>query len=130
MRLCLRRKYDALRGTQTEQKKENGVEDQARRRSDLKGFIGVLDIYGFEQFEHNSFEQFCINYANEKFQNRFNESFFKMEQKEYEEVKTSCLPPPFVLSRLAHLLFHSLSLAREFFLSFLSRCLWLIIFNF
>ncbi|KAH8883823.1 myosin-1 [Thozetella sp. PMI_491] len=54
--------------------------------------IGILDIYGFEIFEKNSFEQLCINYVNEKLQQIFIQLTLKAEQEEYEREQIKWTP--------------------------------------
>lgn len=96
--------------------------------------ISILDIFGFEDFPENSFEQLCINFANENLQLYFNKHVFKLEQAEYARERLEWNPLPWednlpVIHLLAkkpvgifHLLDDESNFPRASDLSFLEKC--------
>ncbi|XP_039218706.1 unconventional myosin-Ih isoform X3 [Crotalus tigris] len=72
----------------------------ANRDFSRKTVIGLLDIYGFEVFETNSFEQFCINYCNEKLHQLLIEMTLKAEQEEYELEGIEWEPVPYFNNKI------------------------------
>ncbi|XP_067340980.1 unconventional myosin-Ih isoform X5 [Channa argus] len=75
-------------------------ESLANKDSSRKTVIGLLDIYGFEVFTLNSFEQFCINYCNEKLQQLFIQLTLKSEQEEYEMEGIEWEPVPYFNNKI------------------------------
>ncbi|PFH55566.1 hypothetical protein XA68_18031 [Ophiocordyceps unilateralis] len=68
------------------------INKSLKSRQSTTNSIGILDIYGFEIFEKNSFEQLCINYVNEKLQQIFIQLTLKTEQDEYASEKIKWTP--------------------------------------
>ena len=76
--------FDWLVARINEALKNQSKHRQSLKRASSKNVIGLLDIYGFEIFEKNVFEQFCINYCNEKLQQLCVQLTLKQEQEEYK----------------------------------------------
>ncbi|GAB9468495.1 Myosin-like protein [Globisporangium polare] len=79
---CYRLLFEWLVGRINSKIKRSAVIAREKKKSE---FIGLLDIFGFEDMTVNSFEQLCINYANEALQHQFNEFVFEEEQKLYRD---------------------------------------------
>uniref|UniRef100_A0A3P9PA17 Unconventional myosin-Ih-like n=1 Tax=Poecilia reticulata TaxID=8081 RepID=A0A3P9PA17_POERE len=75
-------------------------ESLVNQDSSRKMVVGLLDIYGFEVFSVNSFEQFCINYCNEKLQQLFIQLTLKSEQEEYELEGIEWEPVPYFNNKI------------------------------
>ena len=80
------------------------TEGQEQQNTEMLS-IGVLDIYGFEVFGQNGFEQLCINYVNEKLQQIFIELTLRAEQEEYEREGIAWQPIPFFNNKIVCELF-------------------------
>jgi myosin-15 len=57
-----------------------GPSKKSQQQQQNRNIISILDLFGFEDFVENSFEQLCINFANESIQYFFNKHIFKLEQ--------------------------------------------------
>ena len=68
------------------------VNASLKARGSIGNSVGILDIYGFEIFDKNSFEQLCINYVNEKLQQIFIQLTLKTEQEEYAREQIQWTP--------------------------------------
>ena len=110
------------------------ISGKSQSRKSVKHIISILDIFGFEDFQENSFEQLCINYANENLQYFFNKNVFKLEQAEYAKEKIEWNPITFsdnqpiihMLSKkpvgIFHLLDDESNFPKATDLSFLEKC--------
>ena len=99
-----------------------------------RNIIGILDLFGFEDFTENSFEQLCINYANENLHYYINKLIFKTEQAEYAKEKIEWTPITYfdnqpilhILSKkpvgVFHLLDDESNFPKASDLSFLEKC--------